>query len=247
MRKLVSLIVFTLTLLNTHQIEAQKIIDLIKNNQNTSPVLYKKKLALSQMQPILQDSKIIDVPLINQMDMPQLKNGCEVTSLAMVLNFNGIKVTKNQLANEIHRVPIIDQNKKMGNPNMGFVGDMENGPGYSVYNGPVFDLAKKYAGKRAFNLTNSSFIDLLKKVSQGYPVWVITTNNFKPGAVFKKWETVQGPVYITLNEHSAVITGYDKNYIYVNDPYGYKNRKVDRTSFINSWEEMGKQAIVIEK
>jgi uncharacterized protein YvpB len=243
---LVSFIVICLTFFNTPHIDAQKLINWITSINETDPLLKPKKLGLSVMEPIILQRKIIDVPLIKQMDQPQLKNGCEVTSLAMLLNFHGINVTKNQLANEIHRVPIKDQNSKMGNPNIGFVGDMENGPGYSVYNGPIYDLAKKYAGRSVVNLTNSTFLDLLKKVSKGYPVWVITTNNFKPGAVFKRWETIQGPVNVTLSEHSAVITGYDENYIYVNDPYGYKNRKVDRVSFISAWEEMGKQAIVIE-
>jgi uncharacterized protein YvpB len=244
---LVSFIIFFLIFLNTSNINAEKLVDWMTTKNQTDPVIKTKRLALKEKEPILLNSKIIDVPLINQMDQPQLKNGCEVTSLAMLLNYHGIKVTKNQLAHEINRVPIIDRNNKMGNPNIGFVGNMENGPGYSVYNGPIFDLAKKYAGRSAVNLTDSSFTDLLKKVSTGSPVWVITTNNFKPGAVFKKWDTIQGPVYITLSEHSVVITGYDQKFIYVNDPYGYKNRKVERVSFINAWEEMGKQAIVIEK
>src|ERR1700726_1372539 len=46
-----------------------------------------KKQAVKK-QPFLAKSKILDVPLINQMDPPHLYNGCEVTSLAMILNYN---------------------------------------------------------------------------------------------------------------------------------------------------------------
>ena len=98
-----------------------------------------------------------DVPLLNQMEKPQLYNGCEVTSLAMILNYHGVVVTKNELAENIQTVPLTYKNGKKGNPNVGFVGDMANGPGLAAYNGPVFELAQEYVGDKAVNLTNSSF------------------------------------------------------------------------------------------
>jgi uncharacterized protein YvpB len=205
-----------------------------------------KDTALQKREPIIPESFQLDVPLINQMDEPQLYNGCEVTSLAMLLNYNGIKVTKNELADKIPKVPLNYSNGLNGNPNVGFVGDMENGPGLSVYNGPIYDLAKEYVGDRAVNLTNSPFTDLLKQVSQGHPVWIITTTTFSPVSDLQEWNTPQGKVEITYSGHSVVITGYDDQYIYINDPYGYKNRKVDRADFIQAWEQMGSQAIVIE-
>ena len=206
-----------------------------------------RQLALQSYKPILPKSKILDVPLINQMDNPRLYNGCEVASMAMVLNYSGVKVSKNELAKNIKRVPFTYPNGLKGNPNVGFVGNMEHGPGLGVYNGPMFALAKKYAGDRAVNLTNSPFTDLLKKISQGNPVWIVTTVNLTPVSNFKTWNTPQGKINITFSEHSVAITGYDDKYVYVNDPYGVKNRKCNRTYFIKAWEQMGRQAIVIEK
>ncbi|MFZ7944642.1 MULTISPECIES: C39 family peptidase [Bacillaceae] len=199
------------------------------------------------LEPAFPDHMLLDVPLLNQMDRPKLYNGCEVTSLAMILNYHGVNVTKNELAEKIKTVPFNYGNGKKGNPNDGFVGDMANGPGLGVYNGPVFELAQKYVGDKAINLTNSSFTDILKKVGQGLPVWIITTSNFTPVSVFQTWDTPQGKIDITFSEHSVAITGYDESYIYVNDPYGEKNKKVNRENFIKAWEQMGKQAIVIEK
>ncbi|MEH7083984.1 C39 family peptidase [Neobacillus drentensis] len=197
--------------------------------------------------PKLPDSIKLDVPLINQMDAPKLYNGCEITSLAMILNYHGIEVTKNELANKVKTVPLTYSNGKKGNPNAGFVGDMANGPGLGVFNGPVLELAQKYVGDRAVNLTNHSFDEVLKEVGQGLPVWIITTSSFAPVSVFQTWDTPQGKIDITFSEHSVVITGYDEKYIYINNPYGEKNQKLNRASFIKAWEQMGKQAIVIKK
>jgi len=224
------------------QLEAKKNWDFLK--EEVEPI---REVTKNITEPIFPDSILLDVPLLNQMDQPQLYNGCEVTSLAMILNYQGIKVTKNELAEKIKTVPLTYPNGKKGNPNAGFVGDMANGPGLGVYNGPVLELAQKYVGNRAVNLTNSSFTEVLKKVGQGLPVWIITTSSFTPVSVFQTWDTPQGKIDITFSEHSVAITGYDENYIYVNDPYGEKNKKLNRENFIKAWEQMGKQAIVIEK
>ncbi|MCM3729084.1 C39 family peptidase [Neobacillus cucumis] len=196
---------------------------------------------------IQSSSIVLNVPLINQMATPRLKNGCEMTSLAMVLNYHGVKVTKNTLANQVNKVPWTYSNGLRGNPNIGFVGDMANGPGLAVYNGPVLSLAKKYVGNKAVNLTKKPFSEVLSYVGQGLPVWIITTTTFAPVSNFQSWNTPQGPIRITFSEHSVVITGYDQNYVYINNPYGSKNQKLNKTTFMKAWEQMGSQAIVILK
>ncbi|MCQ6281507.1 C39 family peptidase [Bacillus sp. EB600] len=235
------LIFLTENFLTIHK-QARKSSAIRKSNS-----LSQLETALVEKQPILLESKLLDIPLINQLDPPGLYNGCEVTSLAMILNYNGYTVTKNELASKIKTVPLNYKNGLKGNPNEGFVGDMVDGPGYGAYNGPIYDLAKEYAGDNVVNLTSSPFTDLLKQVSGGQPVWVITTTSFSPVSGFEKWSTPQGTIEITFSEHSAVITGYDENFIYVNDPYGHKNRKLDRDNFEKAWEQMGSQAIVIEE
>ncbi|WML42910.1 C39 family peptidase [Neobacillus sp. PS3-40] len=216
------------------------------SSQNLARSLKIRELAIEEKQHILAKSMLLDVPLINQMAAPRLYNGCEVTSLAMVLNYNGYHVTKNELAEKVKTVPLTYSNGKKGNPTIGFVGDIANGPGLGVYNGPIYDLTQQYAGDKVLNLTNSPFIDLLKKINKKEPVWIITTTKFAPVSVFQNWNTPQGLIKITFSEHSVVITGYDDDYIFINDPYGFKNRKLLREDFEKAWEQMGKQAIVIE-
>jgi uncharacterized protein YvpB len=88
--------------------------------------------------PKKQEKLILDVPLIAQ--NPELKYGCEVTSLAMVLQYAGIKVNKTELANSIKKDndPLIigkgGNIEHWGDPNDGFVGDITGKKkGYAVY------------------------------------------------------------------------------------------------------------------
>ncbi len=220
----------------------------VVSSVKSSKVVSEEIKEVSDTPEIAEDKKeveemLLDVPLLNQMDSPRLYNGCEVTSLAMILNYKGIQVTKNQLAEEITSVPLQYRNGEYGNPNSGFVGNMENGPGLGVYHEPIVELAKKYL--EAADLTNSSFDQLVTEVANGNPVWVITTSTFAPVSEFQTWQTPDGTVDITYKMHSVVMTGYDASSIYINNPYGTKNQKVDRESFIEAWEQMGKQAVVL--
>ncbi|WP_396266101.1 C39 family peptidase [Halobacillus salinarum] len=189
----------------------------------------------------------LDVPLINQMDDPTLYNGCEVTSLAMVLNYFNIDVTKNQLADNLPRVPLTYANGKKGNPNLGFVGNLETGPGLTVYHGPMFKLAKQYVGSQVKDLTGSKVQALYDQLAEGRPVWIIINTRFKPVNNWESWATPQGTVQVTYSVHSVVLTGYSKNQVFINNPYGQKNQAVNRSDFEKAWEQMGSQAIVVTK
>lgn len=75
-------------------------------------------LRLEFLSEMKEAAMIEDVPFIKQ--LPELPRGCEVTSLAMLLQYKGVQVDKMQLASEIHRVPF-EQNGLRGNPYEGFV------------------------------------------------------------------------------------------------------------------------------
>lgn len=193
---------------------------------------------------------IENVPFISQ--YPELPRGCEVTSLAMLLNYKGIKVSKMELAEKIKKEPfefkLKDGKIYNGNPHIGFVGDIYSlkNDGYGVYNEPLYNLLYDYIGTKALNLTGSDFQDLLYYISQDIPIVVIINTKFKPLAKseFKTLNTTRGGVDITYSEHSVVITGYDDNYIYFNDPmFPNITQKKLKYDFIKAWEQMGKQAL----
>jgi uncharacterized protein YvpB len=190
-------------------------------------------------------AKTITAPHIKQ--LPELARGCEVTSLAMMLQHAGTNVGKLQLAKEINKIPF-KSNGLNGSPYDGFVGNIYtfSEPGLGVYHGPIQKLAEKYLPGRTVNLTGSNFSELYRMLDKGMPVWVITNSWFKelPASQFRTWQTSHGPLKITYREHSVLVTGYDSNYIYFNDPlYHQGNRAVKKSDFIAAWSQMGKQAI----
>lgn len=194
---------------------------------------------------IKQEQKL-DVPLENQ--MPDLPNGCEVTSLSMLMNYYGIKVNKNELAENIQHVDFFtDGGKYRGNPNQGFVGHMSiANAGWCVYNGPLYNVARKYT-THIENITGSDFLSLLKLVSNGHPVLIITTTTFNRVNDMQTWDTNTGKVNVTPSSHACVITGYSKpkKVIYVNNPYGYKNQPVNWKNLQASYNQQGRQALYI--
>lgn len=192
------------------------------------------------------DQIVLDVPWVGQ--KPELDRGCEVTSLAMVLRHAGIDADKMVLAQKIDRVPYMKDGLS-GNPNDGFVGDMASfsRPGFGVYHAPIERLAERYLPGRVLALTGIDFDELLERhVARHRPVWIVTNATFKrlDASAFTTWHTSSGDVSITWHEHSVVVTGYDPEFVFINDPLDTKkNKKLPREAFREAWEQMGRQAV----
>lgn len=198
-----------------------------------------------------EDKIIIDgVPHISQ--LPELQRGCEVTSLTMLLQSQGIAADKITLAKQIHKLPFRDANYVRSNPYDGFVGDIYtfSKSGYGVYHGPVAKLAEEYLPGKINDVTGQTIESVYSLIDSGSPVWVITNSTFAPlpESEFTVWDTNTGKVKITYSEHSVLIVGYDNQSVYINDPLadtGYK--AVPRIAFEQAWVQMGSQAIGVKK
>ncbi len=188
--------------------------------------------------------------------LPELKRGCEVTSLAMLMNYKGLKTDKMTLAREIKKdtTPYNETGGKIyfGNPNNGFVGDIYDysKKGLGVYHLPIYSLLASYAGNDALDLTGCEFEDLYYFINKNSPVWIITNTKYDelPQSSFQTWNTPDGEVRVTYAEHSVLIVGYDDKYVYINDPLssaGYT--KKEKLRFIKAWKQMGRQAVTIKK
>lgn len=194
-------------------------------------------------------TKLIEISHVFQ--NPQLPRGCEVTALSMLLESQGFQAGKMELAAKVKKEPgiyVLDGETYYGNPEKGFVGNMYTLEqfGFGVFNKPIEALVKEYAPKQVINLSGSEFEDVLNFVGQGVPVWVIINTRYQPlkEELFTEWTTKEGQVVVTNKQHAVVITGYDQNKVYMNDPLGIRNN-ADINKFKEAWEQMGKQAITI--
>lgn len=192
----------------------------------------------------------IDAPLVLQ--MPELYNGCEISTLAMMLNFYGIDKNKMELTGEMKQDPTpLKYNKdgtikSWGNPHIGFVGDITGKKkGYGIYHDALFDLLVQYIPS-AVDLTGHEFEELEQQVSDGKPVIIWSTVSYRKPAEsqWMVWDSPLGPIRTTFQEHTVLLVGYDEEHVYINDPrVNRKNIKVNKKQFIGSWEALGKQAL----
>jgi uncharacterized protein YvpB len=196
------------------------------------------------------DKKIVlQAPVICQ--GPELYNGCEVTSLAMLLQYAGIHAGKMELANRLKKDndPLIADTQghitHWGNPDQGFVGDITGkNKGYAVHAGPLQQLMQQYLPERTLNLTGESFDSLLRQIQNGKPVIVWTTTHFTPPKKWIYWQHHQQQIKATMELHVVLLVGFDSNSVYINNPLtGEKAQRVDRESFMASWKALGQQAL----
>ena len=95
-------------------------------------------------------------------------------------------------------------------------------------------------------MSGMDFSAVKKKLKEGKPVWVIVGSNFSyiPEEKWETWNTKQGEIKITTKVHSVLVTGYDENRVYFNDPfYNDGNRSAIYDDFVTSWSQFGSQAI----
>ncbi|HEY2422190.1 MAG TPA: C39 family peptidase [Neobacillus sp.] len=196
-----------------------------------------------------KNSAMLDVIVINQ--NPELKYGCEVTSLAMVLNYAGVKTDKMELYRMIQKEtdPLIRTSKgniiSWGNPEYGFVGDMTGRfAGTTVFEKPLISLVNQKLTGRAVNLTNQPFERILEHVSEGYPVVVWTTLDFDLPKRWETWNHGEQVVRVPFDLHAVVLVGYDEHFVYINDPRtGEKKVRVEKEKFISSWISLNSRAV----
>jgi uncharacterized protein YvpB len=246
------------TEIDTKQMKVKNSASTLEKNLNSLPSqkpLNKIKLTnQTKNKPVevFSQTKMLNVPLIKQ--NPELRYGCEVTSLTMVLNYAGVKINKMELYKGIKKDP--DPLKRSqtgdilqwGNPHDGFVGDMTGKrAGYAVFDQPIAKLVNDYLPDRAVNLTNQPFENVLQHVSKGYPIVVWTTGDYRLPDRWESWRHGKQEIKTPLDLHAVVLVGYDQNYVYLNDPLsGRKNVKVNKQRFIKSWHALKSRAVSYE-
>jgi len=196
---------------------------------------------------VMPISVLLNAPVIKQ--YPELLDGCEVTSLAMLLQYLGLNKSKIDLAYEMPKdsSPLQYDNGKIlswGDPNVGFVGEVTGKTrGFGIYHAGLLPLLKSYVPE-AIDLTGRSFDELELQLAAGYPVIVWSTIDFTIPDTWVTWESPSGSIRTTFAEHTVLLVGYDETKVYINNPAtGKKNEAIDKDQFIETWKVMGQQAL----
>ncbi|GAA0772616.1 hypothetical protein GCM10008908_19290 [Clostridium subterminale] len=210
--------------------------------------LQKKK---EELEKALNASKEInlDVDIINQ--LPEYKNGCEATSLTMMLNYAGVNVDKDSVIAKVKRdsTPIKYDSKgniiEWGNPKNGFVGDITGKtPGYSIDPVALAPVINEYLPDKALDLSGCEYGELEKVLSSGRPIVVWITSTFKEPKISHTWTSNGAVINSYYSQHAVLLTGMDESSLYYNDPLtGVKNEKVDKAVFQSVWTKMERKAL----
>ncbi|PED07115.1 C39 family peptidase [Bacillus pseudomycoides] len=195
-----------------------------------------------------KESVYLDAPMIFQ--LPELHNGCEVVSMTMMLKYHGHNVDKLTLAKQlpVDSTPMIKSAGSIltwGDPSAGFVGDVTGAsPGYSIDPAPLKRLLDRYTNS-GIDLSGSDFSKIERLLAQGKPVVTWITASFSHPVSPQSWKTLSGKVIqADFDMHVVLVTGYDNDYVYINDPLRRgKGAKILKSKFISSYNYMGKKAL----
>jgi uncharacterized protein YvpB len=209
-----------------------------------------------------------DLPRSARLEAPAMRqapllNGCEVTSLAMLLTYFGRPVSKYVLEAlaprattppvlairpGFHGNPLLEV-VRWGNPEEGFVGSMRGADGalgYGMYNRPAVRLVDMLWPEAGLDLTGRPFASVEAFVAAGIPVVVWTTIDFQPTEDWVTWASPEGPVRATPMEHAVLLVGYGPGTLWVNNPAtGAAAQPVPKAPFLAAWRQLGQQAVTI--
>ena len=197
----------------------------------------------------------LNVPVIGQ--NPELPNGCEITSLTMLLRYLGFDADKLTMAEDY-----LPRSEKFygADPELEFMGDPAQSSGESCgfycFEGPIIQAAESYLAAQgqaeAWQVTDITGVDaqgLAEQLAAGNPVLVWATIDFKEVRESTKWSwtTAAGRDYTPLVDvHCLVLTGYEGNQFYLSDPLE-TYESVRQQKFMEIFTAMGSRAVVITR
>lgn len=197
-------------------------------------------------------SPLLSFPLMLQ--DPQLPNGCEVTSLAMLLTWAGYPVDKMELyEGYLPRQDFTydpDGELVGGDPEEVYVGDAASQwGGWYCFQGPIVEAGNAYLSQQGSDqhLEAISGLDprtLEESLDAGTPVLVWVTLDYTPPvSSSRNWCLPDGSLYIPYsNLHCVVVADYEEEGYLTADPLeGW--RWVEKTTFWDVFAAMGHRAV----
>jgi len=173
---------------------------------------------------------------------------CELATLKMALAAHGIEVAESELLDKLPFDPTVKRSGVWGDPNKGFVGNIDGRmlvTGYGVHWDPIAKLGSQYADTEV--IRHGSASQLARHISNGDPV--IIWGYYGQRKVYS-WSTPDGtPVKAVNGEHTMVVYGFDGTVeiptrFYLMDPL--KGSLLWSTDeLMHNWSGLGHMGVVV--
>ena len=191
----------------------------------------------------------LNVPYLSQENV--LPTGCEIVSTAMVLQYWGIHISPQELAEILPCEFLYEDTEGLHgpDPNEYFVGSPFDPNSYGCYAPVIANLVSVAAPSLSSYVLYDCLLEELYEnyVSQGIPVLLWCTINMLESYDSTIWILPDGSAFTwKSNEHCLVLTGRENgNYICM-DPYDSNGQvSISSTLLEQRYEEMGSQAVAI--
>lgn len=213
---------------------------------------------------------VTNIPQNSYIGGTPLPTGCEITSLAVLLNYLGFTdANKNTLAyNYMPKGPVGSTD-----PNYAFIGNPASSYSYGAYSDVIVKATENYFNHvgenkyKARNISGSDISSLLNEVDKGNPVLVWYTMNCSYTRTYgATWRLNRGTAYTMPgsgsynftwknNEHCSVLVGYNKNRdtVILADVFANNGAQTSglteysRSAFESAYNWLGNQAVIIQK
>lgn len=191
-----------------------------------------------------------------QLQNPELPNGCEVTSLSMVLTAAGYPVDKLELYEYLAREGFsYSRSARLGpDPNVAFAGDAASASGgWYCLEGPILEAGDAWiaamgggAQMEDFTGIDQDGLDTLLEQDTPLVAWVTQEYALPTYANYFTWTLPDGTQYVPYdNLHCVVLAGIDGDAYQIADPIrGWQT--VDRDAFWESFDAMGRRAVTVD-
>lgn len=146
--------------------------------------------------------KMLDITPISQ--FPELPTGCEITAVAMLMDYKGVDLSKTDIADEIPYSPD-------GDMETGFWGNPYDDSGYTMYPPAWADLFNQYLGSFT-DLSGASLTKLRATLKDNKPIVAWINYHGQPA-------------------HSVLLIGYNQDTLTFNDPYTGKRKTMTAEKF----------------
>ena len=187
----------------------------------------------------------ITAPIVQQ----AYRNNCETAALSMLLATVGVEQDQLRLQDLIVKAEPLDPESDggamiWGDPDEGFVGRVDGGGpagGFGVFDGPVAELAERWA--KPLNLSGERPKAIYRRLLAGHAVMVWIGLSDGP---YQTWRSPDGDdVTVNFGEHTVVLTGIEGDRLFVNDPIDGQRKVWSKADFEAMWELLDRRAVSV--